>query len=110
MRAKPVAIRQAAAQNVDQAIDHYLQEGGEPLALRYVEALEDAYHHIRNFPASGAPRYSAELGIAGLRFWPLKKFPYLVFYVEREDLVDVLLVLHGQRDIPAWLQDGIERG
>ena len=110
MRAKPVAIRQAAAQNIDEAVDHCLQEGGEPLALRFVAALEDAYRHIRNFSATGALRYAAELGIAGLRFWPLKKFPYLVFYVEREDHVDVLLVLHGQRDIPAELRDRIEGG
>ncbi len=108
MKAKPVAVRQAAAQNIDQAIDHCLQEGGARVAVRFVAALEEAYRHIRNFPATGAVRYAADLGIAGLRFWPLKKFPYLVFYVEREDLVDVLLVLHQQRDIPVWLLDGIE--
>ena len=108
MSAKPVAVRQAAAQSIDQAIDHYLQEGGEALALRFVDALEDAYGHIRSFPATGALRYAAELGVASLRFWPLKKFPYLVFHVEREDHVDVLLVLHGKRDIPAWLREGIE--
>lgn len=31
-------------------------------------------------------------------------FPPSDFYVEREDHVDVWRVLHGQRDIPAWLQ------
>ena len=50
-------------------------------------------------------RYAAELNIPGLRFWPLTRFPYLVFYVEREDQLDVLLVLHAKRDIPAWLSD-----
>ncbi len=106
MKAKRVAVRQAAARDIDEALGHYLQEGGAPLAARFVAALEEAYRHIRRFPATGALRYAAELGITGLRFWPLNKFPYLVFYVEREDQVDVLKVLHAQRDIPAWLIDG----
>jgi toxin ParE1/3/4 len=28
-----------------------------------------------------------------------------VFYVERPDHMDVWRVLHGQRDIPAWMQE-----
>ena len=39
----------------------------------------------------------------GLRSWPLTRHPYLVFYLERPDHIDVWRVLHGQRDIPAWL-------
>jgi len=106
MKAKRVAVRQAAARDIDAAVSHYLQEGGPALATRFVAALEEAYRHIRRFPATGALRYAAELGITGLRFWPLNMFPYLVFYVEREDQVDVLKVLHAQRDIPTWLRDG----
>jgi len=34
----------------------------------------------------------------------VKRFPYLAFYVERADHVDVWRVLHGARDIPAWLK------
>jgi toxin ParE1/3/4 len=28
-----------------------------------------------------------------------------VFYVEHDDLIDVQRVLHGERDILAWLQE-----
>jgi toxin ParE1/3/4 len=28
-----------------------------------------------------------------------------VFFVEREDHIDVWRVLHGKRDIPAWMSD-----
>jgi plasmid stabilization system protein ParE len=38
-------------------------------------------------------------------FWRLKKYPHLVFYVERSDHIDVWRVLHGTRDIPSWMQD-----
>jgi hypothetical protein len=41
----------------------------------------------------------------GRRAWPLTRYRHLVFYVERPDHVDVWRVLHGQRDIPAWMQD-----
>jgi toxin ParE1/3/4 len=40
-----------------------------------------------------------------LRFWALRRYSYLVFYVERSDHVDIWRVLHSQRDIPAWMQD-----
>ena len=62
-------------------------------------------------PATGSARYALELNLPGLRSWPLKHYPYLVFYVERADHIDVWRVLHSQRDIPAWLLDestGIE--
>jgi len=45
----------------------------------------------------------------GVRSQGLKGFPYLVFYVEQSDHVDVWRVLHGHRDIPALLSDD-ERG
>ena len=43
--------------------------------------------------------------LPGLRSWPLSRYPYLVFYVERSDCVDVWRVLQGQRDIPSWMQN-----
>lgn len=105
MRAKPVVARERASQDVDGAIAFYLGEDAEDAALGFIDALEHAYTQIGQHPASGAPRYAHELGIAGLRSWPLKQHPYLVFYVDREDLVDVWRVLHTRRDIPTWLDD-----
>ena len=54
---------------------------------------------------TGSNRYAHELNLPGLKFWPLTRYPYLVFYVERPDRIDVWRVLHGQRDIPAWMQE-----
>jgi DNA polymerase-3 subunit epsilon len=48
--------------------------------------------------------YAHELNLSGLRFWPLARYPHLVFYVERPQHIEVWRVLHGQRDIPAWMQ------
>lgn len=105
MKTKPVIPRELANRDVDEAIDHYLSEGAEQAALNFIEALEQAYSHIGRHPATGSPRYAHELNLPGLRSWPLTRYPYLVFYVERDDRIDVWRVLHGQRDIPSWLRD-----
>jgi toxin ParE1/3/4 len=41
-----------------------------------------------------------------LRSWTLKRNAHIVFYVERDAHIDVWRVLHGMRDVPAWLRDG----
>lgn len=105
MRAKPVVPREQARQDVEDAVAHPLAEGAETAALGFIDALEKAYGHIGRHPATGSPRYAHELNLPGLRSWPLTRYPYLVFYIEHRDHVDVWRVLHGQRDIPAWMQD-----
>lgn len=64
-----------------------------------------AYFHIGRHPSSGSPPHAHELNLPGLRFWPLTRYPHLVFYVERGDHIDVWRVLHGQRDVAARMGD-----
>jgi toxin ParE1/3/4 len=105
VKAKPVVPREQAQRDVEDAITYYLAEDAEAAALGFIEALEQAYAHIGRHPATGSPRYAHELNLPGLRSWPLTRDPYLVFYVERSDHVDVWRVLQSQRDIPAWMPD-----
>ena len=105
MKAKPVIPRALAVQDIDEAIAYYLSENAVQAALGFADALERAYSHIASFPATGSPRYAHELDLPGLRTWTLTPYPQLIFYVERDDHIDVWRVLHGQRDIPAWLID-----
>ncbi len=105
MKAKAVVPREQANRDVEEAVGHYLSEATAQVALGFVDALEHAYAHIGRHPATGSPRYAHELNLPGLRSWPLKRYPYIVFYAERPDCIDVWRVLHGQRDIPAWMQD-----
>jgi toxin ParE1/3/4 len=105
MKAKPVIPRALANQDVDDAISYYLGEQAEQAALGFIDALEAAYAHIARHPASGLSRYAHELDVPGLLYWPLGRYPHLVFYVQRDDHIDVWRVLHGMRDIPAWLTE-----
>ena len=102
---KIVIPRELANRDVEAAIDHYLVEATAKVALGFVDELEKAYAHIARHPASGPPRYAHQLGLADLRFWPLGRYPYLIFYVECDEHIDVWRVLHEQRDIPAWMNE-----
>jgi len=103
MKAKPVIPRAAAERDVEDALTYYVDQGARQAALGFIDALEQAYKHIGTNPASGSPRYAHELNLPELRSWPTGRYPYVVFYVERDDHIDVWRVLHGQRDIPAWM-------
>ena len=104
MTRKRVVPREEAERDINEAIAHYRTEGGAPTALGFIDALEAAFDHLGAHPATGSPRYASELDLPGLRHWPIRNFPYLIFYVELEGHLDVWRMLHSQRDIPAWLQ------
>ena len=91
MKTKAIVPREGANRDVEEAVAYYLREASAQAALGFIDALEHAYAH--------------ELNLPGLRAWPLRRYPHIVFYVERPDCIDVWRVLHGQRDIPAWMQD-----
>lgn len=104
MSARPVVPRRQAQRDIDDAVDYYLAEGAGPAALALIDALEQAFGYLGRHPGIGSLRYAHELDLPGLRCWPLRRHPYLIFYVERNDRIDVWRVLHSQRDIPSWLQ------
>lgn len=105
MSVRPVIPRQQADRDVEGAIGHYLEVAGEKAAVGFIGAVQAVYGHIARHPESGSPRYAHELGLPGLRFVMLERYPYLVFYVTRDDHVDVWRVLHKERDIPEWMRE-----
>lgn len=79
MNTKTVVPRELANRDVDEALEYYLDEGGLHVASGFIDALEQAYIHIARYPATGSLRYAHELDLPDLRFWPLMRYPYLVF-------------------------------
>lgn len=84
-------------------VDYYATEAGKDVALRFISDLNEAFEHLADYPQSGSLRWSHELGIPELRSWPLDRFPYVAFYVDRPSAIDVWRILHARRDIPASL-------
>ena len=105
MSGKPAVLRERARRDVDEAVEYYLSEAGATGTLAFVDALEVSLRQIGEHPAAGSSRYAHELDLPGLRFRTVGKFPYLVFYVEQEAEIDVWRVLHGARDIAAWMRE-----
>lgn len=101
---KSLVRHERADLDVEEAVDYYVQNYPE-YTLAFIDALEQAYRHIQRQPGTGSPRYAHELNLPGLRFWGCNRFPYLVFYFESTGQIDIWRVLHGSRDIPAWLRD-----
>jgi toxin ParE1/3/4 len=101
---KPLVRLLQADLDVEQALAYYAVEAPH-MELSFLDSLEKAYSHIQRFPGTGSLRYAHALDIPGLRFWPCKKLPHMIFYLERDDHIALVRVLHGSRDIPATLQE-----
>ena len=102
---KPVEVAPRAQRDIDDTAAQYLEEAGEETAMRFLAAIADAFDLLSRNPGLGSPRHATVLQLPGIRCWPLRPWPQLVFYVEREQAVDVFRVLHGARDIPATLAE-----
>ncbi len=108
MSGKRVVLRQQARRDIDRAVEHYIEEASPEVAFAFIDALGDVRRLVAEHPAVGSPRYAHELDLPGLRFVRAGKFPYLVFYVEQQAKIDVWRVLHGARDIEAWMRESPE--
>lgn len=92
-----------AAADAEDAVLYYRPVAGADIALRFAEALEASLRHILSYPASGSPRFAIETGIEGVRAWPVKGFPYFVFYARNGDYCKVWRILGASIDIPPRL-------
>ena len=108
MIGKPVVLRERARRDVDAAVEYYQSEAGSTGALAFIDAVEVCLRQIGEHPAAGSSRHAYELGLPGLCFRTVVKFPYLIFHVEKEAEIDVWRVLHGARDVAAWMRESHE--
>jgi toxin ParE1/3/4 len=109
MKRKPVLLRALAREDLDRALAYYFAEATPRIALGFIADAERAMAQLARAATAGSTRYAHELDIPGLRTWALRRYPYVIFHVERADHVDVWRILHAARDIPARLQ-GPESG
>lgn len=104
MPPKPIFRRRRAHEDIETALDYYSSEAGAEFAMDFVDQLEATLKKISSQPRAGSPRYGHTMQIPELRSWPMKRFPYLIFYIENEDRIEVSRILHSHMDIPSWLQ------
>jgi toxin ParE1/3/4 len=96
-------LRAAAERDVEDAVVYYRDEVGPQTALDFLDSLEAAITHLRDYPLTGSLRFAFELEIPNLRSWTLPRFPHLLFYVPDDNGIDIWRVLHARRDIPTFV-------
>jgi len=100
------ALQRTLAQgDIAAAFEHYLIAAGADTAVDFVHEIDACMQRIERFPEAGSPRYADMLDAEGLRFAVVARFPYMVFYFERPDFVDIVRVLHQHQDIPIILTE-----
>ncbi len=106
MTSRVAVLRSLAALDVEGALAHLKAESGASVAIAFIDAFEAAVNQICRTPNTGTLRFAYDLGIPDLRAQPLRRFPYLVFYVAHDSHVDIWRVLHTRRDIPGAFGSG----
>jgi plasmid stabilization system protein ParE len=99
-------IRPAARNDILRQYEYYLiEKAAVPAAERFVTAVQAAIAQVCRNPGIGAPRILGNLRLAGLRSCAVKGFPEIrVYYLVTRDLIRVVRVLHGKRDISPILE------
>ena len=89
-----VIVSAVAAEDLIEILTVLEAQAGVKIANRYQHDFTQVYEQLAQFPGSGAPR--PELG-GQTRVVVVS--PYLMFYEHDTDLVTVIRVLHGRRNI-----------
>ncbi len=84
-----------AVREIGEAYEWY-EAQSRGLGLEYQAAMELQVRRLEQ-----APLLYPEI-LPGIRRTLLSRFPYGVFYVDRNDLVHVLAVVHNARDPKRW--------
>lgn len=101
---KPIRITPRADSDID-ACFAWIRKDNPAAALRLLDAIERTCDLLSRMPGIGSPRYAEISLVHGVRMLPVTGFKnYLLFYIEHEDSVDIIRVLHGARDLPEALQ------
>lgn len=101
---KPIEFRALAVSDLDGISDFYSLVG-TGVAERWVGVVERLLGEIARRPSFGSTAYGERLAIYGLRYRQVPRFPYVVFYLELENSLSIVRILHERRDIAAELDE-----
>ena len=102
---RPVRLKQAAHDDINQIIDYYVVNAGVEVALSFTEVWQKTLELLARNPGVGSLRFAEDLRISELRTWTMRGFPHLVLYLVDGDGPEVQRVLHSARDLPFALRD-----
>ena len=100
---KRLVLQRRMMRDLTDARAYYRREAPHMVG-EFARTVDAEFQHLRQHPGTGSPRYGFLLGMPGLRSWPVKRFPYVIFFLDQDDHLTVVRVLHQARDIPAHLE------
>jgi plasmid stabilization system protein ParE len=102
-----IGVRPAARRDIILQVGYYLEQRAYDAAERFPPAVQEAFARIQEQPGIGAPCNFDHPDLADLRSWPIPGFEEIrVYYVlAAPDLIRVVRVLHGKRDLARVLGD-----
>jgi plasmid stabilization system protein ParE len=99
-------IFEAAALSIVEQADYYQEKSGPSLAFKWESAVHEAISSLLRQPEIGSPCKFRSHALAGLRWASVPGFPkHMIFYryVQADDTLFVVQLLHGARDIESIL-------
>ena len=100
--------RPRAIQDLNQQYAYYLLHGGDELAERYLNQVEETLARLLEQPKIGARRDLPNPQAAGLRMQRVRSFDHeFIYYRPREDGIELFRVLRDQQNVRDILEEEI---
>lgn len=94
-----IVKRPAAEEDIEECFVHIAQDNHK-IGLAFLVAVEDGLMKLTEFPLLGKAIEFRNKKLGDVRMWHVKGHEnYLIFYTVRNNIIDVIRVLHGSRDI-----------
>ena len=102
-------ISEAAAYSIIEQADYFQQSANLSLGQKWESAVDEAVHSLRQWPKRGALCRFRSTVLTGLRWILVPGFSkHMVFYryLTNEEVVLIVQVLHGARNLAILLDEG----
>lgn len=107
-----ITYREAAQDDLARQFRYYLVTLSLPeVAVRFKESAKKTAKAIREHPRAGPPYRLRNPELKNLRSWPVAGFDAIRFYfLVEEDVIRVIRILHGKRDVRKVLEGETDAG
>jgi toxin ParE1/3/4 len=101
--AKKIIITPKASQDLDDCFAYISQDNPE-IALQFFDSTRLTIAQIARMPGIGSIFVTDNERLQGLRKWSVKDFrKYLIFYIDRDEVIEIVRILYATRDINSIL-------
>jgi len=102
-----VSYRQTARDDLVRQFRYYLTIVDVPeIAIRFRDAVRWTLRSLSQNPLVGPRYFSRNPQLQNLRSWPVVGFEAIrIYYMTEEEVIHVIRILHGKRDVKRILED-----